>query len=265
MSLLAFLKGRKALSLQSKGDTEGALKAYEEAVAKGLSDPRMLLAYAVLLIRAEKYQEAKELLVKIQKLPGITVEHKNQVFVDYAVCCYKLGNIDKGLDLLERQHLRTPSGLVYETLGYLYIEKCAMAQAGNDAPPPTVTESMPEEGTAAAGAAQAPSLLEKAEAFLKEAAEYDDGDAILLDNMGQFLYRIKGDKEGAKTWFEQALRIKDTQIDTLWFLSRYDLEEGNTKQAAERLALAATGRFSPLNFVTKAQVEAELAKLPQEG
>lgn len=260
MSFMAFLKGRQALSLQSKGDIEGARRAYEDAVAKGLRDPRMLLAYAILLIRDEQYQAAKDLLVKMQKLPGITPEHKSQIFVDYAVCCYKLGDMDKGIDLLERQHQRAPSGLVYETLGYLYVEKCAAAGARH------AENAIPATESEAIDLPAADKLLEdKVEAFLLEAVDYDDGDAVLLDNLAQFYYRIKEDQEKAKPWFEKALAIKDTQIDTLWFLSRYDLAEGNVPQAIERLEQAATGRFSPLNYVTKAQVEAELSMLRQPG
>ena len=33
-----------------------------------------------------------------------------------------MGELQKGIDLLERQHAKQPSGLVYETLGYLYVE-----------------------------------------------------------------------------------------------------------------------------------------------
>ena len=79
--------------------------------------------------------------------------------------------------------------------------------------------------------------------------------------MGQFLYRVKGDKAGAKKWFEKAIALKDSQIDTLWFLSRYDAEAGNTAAAVEKLSKALEGRFSPLNFCTRQDVEQELARL----
>ena len=45
-----------------------------------------------------------------------------QLFVNYASCVYKMGELQKGIDILERQHAKQPSGLVYETLGYLYVE-----------------------------------------------------------------------------------------------------------------------------------------------
>ena len=40
--------------------------------------------------------------------------------------------------------------------------------------------------------------MEKAEEFIRKSVEYDEEDPICLDNMGQFLYRVKGDKAGRK-------------------------------------------------------------------
>ena len=117
------MKAQKAYALHGKGDLEGAKKLYQEAVDKGLDNPRFLLSYAVLLIRGGEFQKGKDLLVKVQKAPGITAEQKVQVFADYAVCCYKLGDLNRGIDLLEKQHRHQASGLVYQTLGCLYVEK----------------------------------------------------------------------------------------------------------------------------------------------
>ena len=50
MGVMALMKARKAATLQSKGDVQGAMALYEEALAKGLTDMRMILAYTVLLI-----------------------------------------------------------------------------------------------------------------------------------------------------------------------------------------------------------------------
>ena len=98
-------------------------------------------------------------------------------------------------------------------------------------------------------------------AYNTEALDYDDEDSVCLDNMAQTYYRVLGDKEQAKPYFDKAHRIKPGQIDTLWFLSRYDLEKGDTQAAIEKLETASEGRFSPLNYVDKEQVEAEIARL----
>lgn len=151
-SFMANFKGQKAARLQSKGNYDEARKVYAEAYAAGMNDPRLLLAYSVLLIRAYEFEAAKELLVKTQKAPGITAEQKSQLFMNYAVCCFKLGDIQRGIDLLEKQHQRQPTGLIYGTLGCLYVE------AG---------------------------MTEKALSYNQEALAYDDEDPICLDNMAK--------------------------------------------------------------------------------
>ena len=103
--------------------------------------------------------------------------------------------------------------------------------------------------------------MKKAEDFILKSLEYDDEDPISLDNMGQFIYRVKGDKEGAKAWFDKAIALKDKQIDTLYFLSRYDLEAGDREAAIEKLEKAAGGNFSPLNYCSRETILKEIEKL----
>lgn len=91
--------------------------------------------------------------------------------------------------------------------------------------------------------------------------DYDDEDAVCLDNLAQTYYRVLGDKAAAKEWFDKAIKVKPGQIDTLWFLSRYDLEKGDTAAAIEKLEDALDGRFSPLNYAGKDVIEAELKHL----
>jgi len=225
MGMFSIFKARNAGVKYAKGDVEGALQLYKEAMADGLTDMRYILSYSATLIREGHYAEARELLVKVQKYL-MTDDQRCQLFVNYASCVYKMGEVHKGIELLERQHEKQPSGIVYETLGYLYVE------AGE---------------------------TEKAIAFNTEAYEYDDEDSITLDNLGQAYYRLAGDKEKAKEYFEKAIAIKPGQIDTLYFLAQYDLEEGNKEAAKIKLEKALEGRFSPLNYVTREQIQ-ELIK-----
>lgn len=222
MGIKTIFKARNAANKYAKGDISGALELYQQAMDEGLNDLRYILSYSVLLIRQERYQEARDLLVKVQKYP-MTDDQRRQLFVNYASCVYKMGEIQKGIDLLERQHQKQPSGMVYQTLGYLYVE------AGD---------------------------AEKALAFNTEAYEYDDEDSITLDNLGQTYYRLLGDKEKAKEYFEKAHELKPSQIDTLYFLAQYDLEAGNQAAAKEKLETALEGRFSPLNYASREKVEA---------
>ena len=276
MGLLTQIKANKAYRLQQKGQREEARKLYEEAYAEGLNDPRYNQAYALLMTRMGEYQKAKEFLVKHQKTPGMSQDQRVTMLVNYAACCFRLGNIDKGIDTLEQQFRKTETGLLYQTLGYLYIEKydAANKPAFDEVPVTEEASAEAAEETTAEGeeneAAEEKTLspreawdagVKKAEDFILKSLEYDDEDPISLDNMGQFIYRVKGDKEGAKAWFDKAIALKDKQIDTLYFLSRYDLEAGDREAAIEKLEKAAKGNFSPLNYCSQETILKEIEKL----
>lgn len=279
MGFMATIKAQQAMRAHGKGDLEQAKKLYEEAIDKGLMSARPMLGYAILLIREGSYDKAMPLLIKAQKCPDLTPDQKSQLFVDYAACLMKKGELDKAIHLLEKQHNRAPIGLTYQTLGYMYVEKYSGAKPVAEAAPEKAAEApeMPENADTEASAEEAaeqPKVktqedidrewqedIDKMFAFIQESVDYDDEDPVCLDNLGQAYYRVTGEKDKAKEWFEKAHAEKDSQIDTLWFLSRYDLEAGDKAAAIAKLEKALDGRFSPLNFCTKDMVREEVERL----
>lgn len=279
MGFMATIKAQQAMRAHGKGDLEQAKKLYEEAIDKGLMSARPMLGYAILLIREGSYDKAMPLLIKAQKCPDLTPDQKSQLFVDYAACLMKKGELDKAIHLLEKQHNRAPIGLTYQTLGYMYVEKYSGAKPVAEAEPEKAAEApempeAPETEASAEAAEEQPKVktqedidrewqegIDKMFAFIQESVDYDDEDPVCLDNLGQAYYRVTGEKDKAKEWFEKAHAEKDSQIDTLWFLSRYDLEAGDKAAAIAKLEKALDGRFSPLNFCTKDMVQEEVERL----
>ena len=161
MGFLSAMKANKAHRMQQNGQREEAAKLYEEAFAEGLKEPRFLLAYALMIIRDGKYQKAKEFLVANQKVP-MTPGQRVELLVYYATCCFRLGNVDKGIDVLEQQFRKTETGLLYQTLGYLYVAKYDLnnrpdftAQAAEAAAAEDAAQEAPAEEAGTEGA-QAP-------------------------------------------------------------------------------------------------------------
>ena len=276
MGFMATIKAQQAMRAHGKGDLEQAKKLYEEAIDKGLMSARPMLGYAILLIREGSYDKAMPLLIKAQKCPDLTPDQKSQLFVDYAACLMKKGELDKAIHLLEKQHNRAPIGLTYQTLGYMYVEKYSGAKPAAEAAPEKAAEAleMPDTEASTEAAEEQPKVktqedidrewqegIDKMFAFIQESVDYDDEDPVCLDNLGQAYYRVTGEKDKAKEWFEKAHAEKDSQIDTLWFLSRYDLEAGDKAAAIAKLEKALDGRFSPLNFCTKDMVREEVERL----
>lgn len=276
MGFMATIKAQQAMRAHGKGDLEQAKKLYEEAIDKGMMSARPMLGYAILLIREGSYDKAMPLLIKAQKCPDLTPDQKSQLFVDYAACLMKKGELDKAIHLLEKQHNRAPIGLTYQTLGYMYVEKYSGAKPVAEATPEKAAEApeMPDTEASTEAAEEQPKVktqedidrewqegIDKMFAFIQESVDYDDEDPVCLDNLGQAYYRVTGEKDKAKEWFEKAHAEKDSQIDTLWFLSRYDLEAGDKAAAIAKLEKALDGRFSPLNFCTKDMVREEVERL----
>lgn len=231
MGFMDGIKMRKAMLKHQNGDLAGAKAGYEELYNGGVVNAAYMMHYSVLLLREggeENYRKAKEVLAKAEKAKDMNDERRIQLWMNYAVAEYKLGDLDKAIRMLETSHKRGVSGLTYGSLGFLYIES-------GDA--------------------------EKALAYNLEALEYDDEDPVTLDNLGQVYYRLLNDKKTAREYFEKAIELKDSQIDTLYFLALYDMEDGKKEEAKAKLEKALQGRFSPLNYANKARVEEALAKL----
>ena len=104
MGIMDVLKIRKAVTKQQKGDIQGALEDYEALYGAGVVNVTYMLPYAVILLKKggeENYLKVKEILRKAEKAPNMTPEYRQQLLMDYAVANYKLGEMDKALQLLE--------------------------------------------------------------------------------------------------------------------------------------------------------------------
>ena len=234
MGIMTAFKARSALLKHQKGQKEEAFQMYEELYAQGVVQASYMLPYAVLLLREggdENFIKVKEVLVKAQNASDLSDEKRRQLLTNYSVACWKLGEKEKAIETMEAVHRKYPCGLVYQTLGYLYVE---MGDA------------------------------EKALAYNLEALEYDDEDSIVLDNLGQLYYRLLNDKEQALTYFQKANKFNPKQIDTLYFLSRYDIERGKIKDAVEKLETALLGNFSPLNYLDRTAITLETEELKKK-
>lgn len=219
----------KGKAAEAKAEHEKALDLYAKAIAAGNNKPIYLMAYGVLLLRFRRFEEAKELFLKAEKSREITKAERAQLRINFAICQWKLGNLDSAIEQLKIAKNNNANGTIYGSLGYVLIEKAR--QTGN------FTEAL---------------------AFNTEALEYDDEDAVILDNLGQ-LHLSMGDKEKALQYFTKAHDIKPAQVDTLYYLAKLAIERGETDKAKEYLNSALTGNYSALCTTTREQAQELLA------
>jgi len=228
MSFMGNMAGQKALTAHGRGEHKKALELYEEAYAKGMDKPRLLRGYSVLLIRMSKFDKALEVLKKMEQCGKLDAKDKADLHINYAIILWKKGHLDRAMEILEQEFKELKNGTMYSIIGYLKIE----------------------QGDA-----------EEALRFNKEALEYDEEDAVFLDNLGQTYYRLLDDKKTAKTYFDRAIAIKPGAIDTNYFLALYDIENGDKESARKRLGIARRGFFSPLNYAQPDMIDDKLREL----
>ncbi len=234
MSILTEFKGRKAYMdhvegnrLSDAGKLEqadakyrAALENYAKAAADQSCKSNYLAAYSVLLMRYRRFDEAMEILRRADKM-RMGKQDKLNLRINYSICQWKTGRLDAAIELMKSVFNDLKNSVVYGSLGYMLIEKAT--QTGD---------------------------FSEAQAFNQEAYEYDDEDAVVLDNLGQMYLRM-GDKAKALEYFERAHEEKPKQVDTLYYLSKLYVEQGKKDEARSLLETALRGNFSALCTTTR--------------
>lgn len=201
-----------------------ALALYEDAYAGGMRDPQVLRAYAVLLLRFDRAEEAKKIFLECEKLMDKNPKMRKELRINFAVCQWKLGELDQAIENMESAASNGMTSMIYTTLGYFYIEKGK--QTGD---------------------------FSKAIEFNKQAMEYDSEDAGILDNMGQ-LYYFMGEHDKAYEYFAKAYTTKPTQVASMYYIAKINLERGNLEKAEAFIDACKDGNFSALATISPAEV-----------
>lgn len=238
----AYFKGKKAYRLHIEGNQaidkgdfsvvrakhDEALTLYKEAYDGGNRDSAIVMAYAVLLMRYGKCDIAKGLLNECKNMK-LDPKSKKQLRVNYAVCQWKLGDLDNAISNLEYASGDGATAVIMTTLGYLYIERAL--RDGN---------------------------FDKALEYNTNCLDYDDEDGGILDNLGQ-LYLAMGKTDEAYDYFAKAYKFKPTQAPTLYYIAKINLERGNLEKAKGFIDKCMNSNFSALCTITVEQAE-ELKK-----
>lgn len=198
-----------------------ALGMYENAAALGCDTPKINTGYAVLLMRLQRFTEAKDLLNKIYNDRRISAQDRYDIIIDHAVCQWKLGNVDKALEDMNLCGDRTKTGLYYGVMTNLMVDKSIETDE-----------------------------IDNAKAMCEEAIAYDDEDADSLTAMGRLLLNQK-DYESAKDYFIKAVKASPNSPAGRVGLSQALIALGNTEKAREQLDKALAVRFPTTSPISK--------------
>jgi tetratricopeptide (TPR) repeat protein len=206
-----------------------ALPWYERAYKFNHASPSVKTTYAYILLRQGIVDKAEVILTEVMK-QKLNERDKVSATLNLSLVLWKKDNLDEAIKLLTDLYdtgLKTT--LLYQNLGFFYILK------GD---------------------------LENALAFNKEALEYNNADASILDNLALNYYLME-DYRKAEEAYEKLMPMNPTFVTSYYYygltlekLHKYD-------EALETLKKALKYRFSFLSAVKKEDVEKEINRLEQ--
>ena len=228
---------------EAEAKLDEALPLYEAAYQAGEKKFSVLRGYTVLLMRRGQFEKAREVMLHMQHNHQMTNEDKQQLRIDFAICQWKMGRGDKAIETLKPVAAVKKNGTIYNTMGFLLVEQAS--RTGD---------------------------FEEADAWMKEAYDYDDEDAETLDNMGQLAMahaayaRQSGDGEAADAFTAQAMEYlkkaykeKPTQLTSAYFYAKLLHESGDDDKARKVLTSIRDIPVSAMVQVTSEQIQ-ELIK-----
>lgn len=234
MKLIANMHAARAFALQTSRKDDAARPLYERAYREGTNNSAALAAYSLMLLKDGEFQKALDVATAARKVatkPKAIFHARGNRGLAY----WKMGKIDEALRIYERLFAESQSGTVYGTLGFLYIAK---GDRTGD--------------------------YEQALDFNRKAVEYDDEDAVVLDNLAQTLMRT-GEWEEAEEYFRKALSHRRDQFDSLACLAKCLMRRGELDEARDVLSRALERPFSHLNTFARSEAEEMMRRLNEEG
>ena len=202
------------------GNADGALKLYAFANKFGKMKFDHRVRYAYLTLKEGYVDEANKLfnLIGLDKLKP---HERAKLKGSHALVLWKKGELEEAIEMLEYVHAHYPSTTIYGSLGYMYVHR------GN---------------------------LEKALEYNLEAYEYNNTDAIIVDNLAFTYLRMK-DYEKAEKYYLELFELSPTFPEGYFEFGKYLIEEkGEKSEGIEYIKKALNGRYSFLSMFTRRDV-----------
>lgn len=202
-----------------KGKNISALKMYKFADKFGKLKPEHKIQYAYYTLREGDVDEANKLfnLVGMEKLKP---DQRSKLKQSHALVMWKRGDIEEAIEMLEYVHENFVSTTTYGSLGYMY------AYNGK---------------------------LEKALEYNLEAYEYNNSNAIIVDNLAYTYLRLK-DYENAEKYYKELFEMEPTFPEGYFEYGKHLINTGKKEEGLELVKKALECRFSFLSMRSRRDI-----------
>lgn len=205
---------------------EKAEEKLRKAYKSGRVRPKYISAYAYILLKVGKADEAYSILSKLYE-SKLNEEEKVHVKTNLALTIWKKGDLDQAVSMFEEIYNEIKTTNIYGCLGYLLILK------GD---------------------------LDRALQFNLEAYEYNNTGSVIADNMGQTYYLL-GEYDKAAEVYEKLISANPSFPEAYYNYGLVLAARNDKDKAVEMMNKALAFRFTYLSTISREEVEAKLAEL----
>ena len=217
----------KIIYMRGKSDVWKKCFELAERVGGMKFDDKILHAYLVLKDGDIDEANKKFALLSMDKL---TDDQRLRLKSSYALVFWKRGDVATAIEMLEEVAEKAPATATYGSLGYMY------AYNGN---------------------------LTTALEFNLKAYEYNDSNAIIIDNLAYTYYKM-GEYAKAREFYEKLIEMSPTFPEAYYGYGRLLVELGEVKKGLTFVRRALTANFSFLTMTGREEINEYLNQFDDE-
>ena len=211
------------------GKTERGLKWYARGYKIGGMSFENKLLYAYLTLKEGDIDEAGKMFALLS-MESLKPQQRLNLKASYALVFWKRKEIDDAIEMLEEVMLKAPSTSTYGSLGFMY------AYSGK---------------------------LTRALEFNLEAYEYNNANAIIVDNLAYTYFKM-GELEKAREYYEKLIELNPNFPEAYFDYGRLLIQIGEHENGLEMVRKALSTNFSFLSMLTRIDIIEFLEKFEEK-
>ena len=220
---------KRAMDASSRGKQREALQLMEEAYKLNPKHPAVLANYSYLLLKSNQVDKAEDMLETLKKQNKIDKLLPN-ITMTQSLIRWKQGKLDEAISILEELQSKMQTTVLYGSLGYFYIEK------GD---------------------------LDRALDYNLQALDYNDSDAIILDNL-LLTYILREEWDKADEISEKLMALSPKFPEAYYHDGLLKEHHGDLSGALSRYDTALNKSFSAVSTESRSKIEQHRDQLAKQ-
>ncbi len=222
-------------SRYNKGDRAGGLAMMEKAYKTGKLESAMVVYYSYCLLRENDDAKAREVLDEYIASGKGSAGDICRAKHNKAIMLWKAGETEEAFAVMKEAHEAMPATDTYGTLGLIYLD---------------LAEKKPE-------------LAAEAEAFLKEAYDYNADDRTIACNLGS-MYLRENKLDEAEEIYSALVKTRPDSPTPYYDYARVLMAKESWDDAEDMLNHALRHPFTGVTAIKRADVEAALRTVEEK-